>query len=57
MILQARGREKAIGIWERDELFCKTHCVQPVTNVFDLRRREEQAGLAIFKGTWKRVLL
>jgi hypothetical protein len=56
VVLQTRGREKAVRIWERNKLFCKTHCVQPVTNVFNLRRREEQACLAIFKGTWNKGL-
>ncbi len=30
---------------ERDRLLCELHGVQPVANVFDLRRGEEQAHL------------
>lgn len=40
-------------MWDRDDSFCETDGVEPVTNVFDLSGGEEETSFAVLECTFQ----
>lgn len=47
----ARTSKQAVGVWGRDELFRKTHGVQPVAGIGDLFSRDQKPHCSVGKST------